>query len=50
MTLLQNKNSILPLSGSVKRIAVIGPNADDQAMMWGNYNGTPFKTIPFSRA
>ncbi len=45
MTLLQNKNSILPLSGSVKRIAVIGPNADDQAMMWGNYNGTPFKTI-----
>ena len=45
MTLLQNKNSILPLSRSVNKIAVIGANADDQALMWGNYNGTPFKTI-----
>lgn len=45
MTLLQNKNNILPLSQSVKKIAVIGPNADNKEMMWGNYNGTPVKTI-----
>lgn len=45
MTLLQNKNNILPLSNSLKKIAVVGPNADDKQLMWGNYNGTPFKTI-----
>lgn len=44
MTLLQNKNNILPLSKNQK-IAVIGPNADDARLMWGNYNGTPVKTI-----
>jgi beta-glucosidase len=45
MTLLQNKNNILPLNKSGKRIAVIGPNADDKPMLWGNYNGTPVRTI-----
>ena len=39
MTLLQNKNNILPLSKSGKKVAVIGPNADDEMLMWGNYNG-----------
>lgn len=41
MTLLQNKNNILPLSKSIKKIAVIGPNADDEPMLLGNYNGFP---------
>jgi beta-glucosidase len=45
MTLLQNKNTILPIQKSIKKIAVIGPNADDKAMLWGNYNGTPIRTI-----
>ena len=45
MTLLQNKNNILPLSKSAKKIAVIGPNANDKPMLWGNYNGTPVRTI-----
>jgi beta-glucosidase len=45
MTLLQNNNAILPLSKSQSRIAVIGPNADDKRMLWGNYNGTPVRTI-----
>ncbi|MCL6219512.1 xylan 1,4-beta-xylosidase [Zunongwangia pacifica] len=45
MTLLQNKNSILPLSKTQEKIAVIGPNADDAPMLWGNYNGTPVRTI-----
>ncbi len=41
MVLLQNKNNILPFSKSVKKIAVIGPNADDEPMLLGNYNGFP---------
>lgn len=45
ITLLQNKNKILPLSKSEKKIAVIGPNANDKVMLWGNYNGTPVHTI-----
>ena len=45
MTLLQNKNNILPLNKSIDKIAVIGPNADDKPMLWGNYNGTPKRTI-----
>lgn len=42
--LLKNDRSILPLSKKEK-IAVIGPNADNTTMMWGNYNGTPVKTV-----
>ena len=45
MTLLQNKNNILPLNKGIDKVAVIGPNADNEPMLWGNYNGTPFKTI-----
>ena len=44
MTLLQNKNDVLPLAKS-KKIAVVGPNANDKPMLWGNYNGTPVRTI-----
>lgn len=45
MTLLQNKNSMLPLKKAQKKIAVIGPNADNEPMLWGNYNGRPQRTI-----
>jgi beta-glucosidase len=45
IVLLQNKNNILPLSKNLKKIAVIGPNATDKVMLWGNYNGTPIQTI-----
>ena len=45
MVLLQNKNNILPLRKNKEKIAVIGPNADDEPLMWGNYNGTPNRTI-----
>lgn len=45
MTLLQNNNNILPLRKNLKRLAVIGPNANDKPMLWGNYNGTPVRTI-----
>ena len=39
--LLKNKNNVLPLSKSIRKIAVLGPNADDAEMMRGNYSGTP---------
>ena len=45
IVLLQNKNDILPLKKNAERIAVIGPNADNEPMMWGNYNGTPNHTV-----
>jgi beta-glucosidase len=45
MTLLQNNDNILPLSKNIKKIAVIGPNANDEQLMWGNYNGTPNSTV-----
>src|SRR6185312_14965562 len=45
MTLLKNKNNILPLNRALHRVAVIGPNADNGPMLWGNYNGKPVRTI-----
>ena len=45
MVLLQNKGSILPLKAGRERIAVIGPNADNAEMLWGNYHGTPSHTV-----
>jgi len=40
MTLLHN-DGILPLSKNLKKIAVVGPNANDAALLNGNYGGTP---------
>ncbi len=45
MTLLQNKNNVLPLSKNIDKVAVLGSNADNEVMLWGNYNGTPIRTI-----
>ncbi len=41
MVLLENKGGVLPLSKSIKGIAVLGPNADNADMLNGNYGGTP---------
>ena len=41
MVLLENKGNVLPLSKNIKTLAVIGSNADDAAMLNGNYGGTP---------
>ena len=41
MVLLKNEGGVLPLSKSVKKIAVVGPNADNAEMLNGNYGGTP---------
>ena len=42
IVLLKN-NGVLPLSG--RDIVVMGPNANDSVMMWGNYSGYPTKTV-----
>lgn len=43
MVLLKN-NGILPLSTG-KKVVVMGPNANDSVMQWGNYNGSPSRTV-----
>ena len=52
IVLLQNRHDVLPLgntfkhtSGSATDIVVMGPNANDSVMMWGNYAGYPTHTI-----
>ena len=45
IVLLQNKDNVLPLKKNAEKIAVIGPNADNAPMMWGNYNGMPNHTV-----
>lgn len=45
IVLLKN-NGILPImAGSVNKIAVVGPNADNAKMLLGNYNGTPSSSV-----
>lgn len=39
MVLLRNEGGVLPLSPSIRRLAVIGPLADDAADMMGNWTG-----------
>ena len=41
IVLLKNNNHTLPLSKKIKKIAVLGPNADNAISVLGNYNGTP---------
>ena len=43
MVLLQNRGGLLPLSRH-QNIVVMGPNANDSTMLWGNYTGTPTQT------
>ena len=45
IVLLKNQNNSLPLSKSLKTIAVIGPNANDTQSLWGNYSGIPSNPI-----
>ena len=48
LVLLKN-DGILPLQKGQK-IALVGPNANDEEMMWGNYNGIPRETITLYEA
>ena len=41
IVLLKNEGNTLPLTKNMRRIAVIGPNADNFEALLGNYNGIP---------
>ncbi|HKQ05872.1 MAG TPA: glycoside hydrolase family 3 C-terminal domain-containing protein [Blastocatellia bacterium] len=45
IVLLKNAGGLLPLKRDLKRIAVIGPTADDAGVLLGNYNGTPSRSV-----
>ena len=49
LVLLQNRGGVLPLSPDA-RIALVGPNAEDREMMWGNYNPIPEHTVTLADA
>ncbi|MDR2811310.1 MAG: glycoside hydrolase family 3 C-terminal domain-containing protein [Tannerellaceae bacterium] len=41
IVLLKNEGNLLPFRKDVKKVAVIGPNANDREVLLGNYNGYP---------
>jgi beta-glucosidase len=43
--LLKNDKNFLPLHGDIRRIAVVGPAADDPDTMLANYHGTPSSMV-----
>lgn len=45
MVLLKNEGNTLPLKKSIKKIAVLGPNADNRIAVLGNYNGIPTEIV-----
>ncbi len=45
IVLLKNNNQLLPLNKSIKTLAVIGPNANEEEVMLANYNGFPSHVI-----
>jgi beta-glucosidase len=45
IVLLKNENNTLPLKKTIKKIAVLGPNADNRISVLGNYNGNPSKVV-----
>lgn len=45
IVLLKNANNLLPINKNIKKVAVIGPNANDTEVMLANYNGFPTTII-----
>lgn len=45
IVLLKNEKQVLPLSKDIRKIAVLGPNADNAIAVLGNYNGTPSEVV-----
>ncbi len=45
MVLLKNENNTLPLSKDLKKVAVIGPNANEVEVLLANYNGIPAEPV-----
>ena len=47
MTLLKNEGALPINTDIIKRIAVVGPNADNISALLGNYHGTPSNPVTF---
>ncbi len=45
IVLLKNDQKTLPLSKDLTKVAVIGPNADNVDVQYGNYNGSPVNPV-----
>lgn len=45
IVMLKNESNTLPLKKNIKKIAVIGPNADNRIAVLGNYNGNPSQVV-----
>jgi beta-glucosidase len=45
IVLLKNDRSVLPFDRSIRKIAVIGPSADDPVALLGNYNGISSRQV-----
>jgi beta-glucosidase len=45
IVLLKNEDGLLPLGSSVRKIAVVGPSADDPVAVLGNYHGISSRQV-----
>ena len=45
LVLLRNEGGMLPLGRALRRIAVIGPAAENRDVLMGNYSGTPSRPV-----
>ncbi|RPH39496.1 MAG: glycoside hydrolase family 3 protein, partial [Planctomycetota bacterium] len=45
IVLLKNEEGVLPLGASVRRIAAVGPSADDPVAVLGSYNGISSRQV-----
>ncbi len=45
VVLLENRRGVLPLAPTVKRLAVVGPTADEDEVLLANYHGTPSHAV-----
>jgi beta-glucosidase len=45
IVLLENRGGALPLGAGVRRLAVVGPVADDVEVLLGNYHGEPTRPV-----
>ncbi|MGV3764742.1 MAG: glycoside hydrolase family 3 C-terminal domain-containing protein [Chitinophagaceae bacterium] len=45
IVLLKNEKQTLPLNKTIRKVAVVGPNADNRISVLGNYNGVPTRIV-----
>ena len=43
-----SQTKVLPLEEKTEGLYIMGPNANDEEMQWGNYNGFPLHTVTLS--